>query len=265
MRSFLWIICIGILISSTLKAQEGFQPLSGHNFQEPGYTLLFFGLATELSKDKVLYTTRFELLEAFNQEYTVNEDAVTYPFGCNDGYRVVLQKDKKVLTGFDIRYRCQALVDSSNRYWHYIALGSAVLSNRLDTASMEQITFENLEEARKQLKGILELPEVVGIENPDWQFYDGYFYFRVPNPNKSGRAPFTEWEDVKKKVRSDIRKKYLDERFELELTSYGWGASYPVLLFRLKCKRSLYATFDLYEKSSSGWKDYTPSLTVYKH
>ena len=42
--------------------------------------------------------------------WVFQEEAVQYPFACNDGYTVLLFKDKTVIDHFKIHLRCRAFV-----------------------------------------------------------------------------------------------------------------------------------------------------------
>lgn len=193
--------------------------------------------------------------------YSFDREAVTYPFSCNDGYSVWVNKGLEIVSSYSVKYRCQAFVDGDS-WWHYDGLGSAVVLGELDTARIVEKTYSDLQEARSDLERLKLDNNLIGTDNPEWENHDGYFFFRYPNPNKSGRSPFTEWDVLTEKVIKELTKKHSDEQFIISLHSYGYGGNYPNVLFKVKAKESLYKAFRKYP-ITSGWKDFEPILTTY--
>jgi len=249
------------LVSILGFAQVKHQPLSEFNFNEGGYSLLVFPNHYSDKDDLVYHTSNQDILKALNGQMIVTKEAVTYPFACNDGLNLFLQKRNQIVKTLAIRYRCHALIENGN-YWDYSGLGFAVLLSRMDTAKMVKVNYNNLNDAREDYSKKLTNDSLIVVEEPEWFKYDGYFYLRYPNPNVSGRAPFTEWETLTSKVRKEITDKYSDHKFEVALHYYGHGENYPTVLFKVSAKSDFYSQFEAYP-ITSGWKPFKPELIIY--
>lgn len=234
--------------------------LADYNFSEPGYTLIFH-LPVEDENNYVLYTQRQEQLEAYKKEWVFEKEAATYPFACNDGYNIELQKKHQSLEFFGVRLRCNAFM-ARGEYWD-LPLDISLGQFGLDTARVTTRQFENLRAARANLARLKANPSIIGVSNPEWVVNDGYFHFRYPNPGFSPKSPVIDWNQLTIEVKDQIQQKFPNEDFDLELGYYGYGKNYPEVSFKLSGKESLFSAFNLYPKSDKGWVDFEPKLTVY--
>ena len=245
---------------SQVREELNFAPLKPYNFEERGYALVFIPHRGE----GVLYAEGKEQLNAFKNLWVFDKKAVTYPFACNDGYRVALVKDKDIVNNYYIRMRCRAFVVDSE-YWHLNLASSVISAAGLRRAVVEQSSYKTLEEGRRKLALAQIDPEVIFVERPPWENYEGYFFVRRRNPNFSGRAPFKDWDELLEETKAKIKKQYPKHDFEISLASYGSGKNYPNISFRVYGDKKFFDSFKLYDITDWGWRPFDRiDFKVYK-
>lgn len=259
-----WVKCvwlsIGLVSLNSNPNPQQVAVLSDYDFSESGYVLIFH-LPVGSTNNYVLYAQREEQLEAYKKAWVFEKEAFTYPFACNDGYNIELQKNHQSLEFFGVRFRCKAFI-ARGEYWDLpseVSLGHL----SLDTAKVTLLQYENLEAARAGLTVLKESRSIIGVSHPEWESNDGYFHFRYPNPGLPPKSPAIDWGGLTLEVKDQIQQKFPNEDFDLELTYYGYGKNYPEVGFKLSGKKSLFSAFNLYPKSERGWIDFEPKLTVY--
>lgn len=262
-------LLIGLLCLATLsakgqrKSDRVFEPLKPYDFSEGDYSLIFIPESRQGDEKVAYYTDKEEVLNVCKKVWVFDHEAIVYPFGCLDGYDITLAQKGKSKAGFALRFRCQAFVSGSD-YWHVNVLKTVVLTSLMEKVYGVDTVYENLTEARGALAEARQNAKVVFIPDTDWERYDGYFFFSRPNPNFSGRAPYTEWEDVLKEVQEKIHDEYPDQNFDLTLASHGSGKHYPQITFRIHSKKAFFDQFKSYLVTNWGWREFKPKLSVWK-
>ncbi|MCE7996727.1 MAG: hypothetical protein HEP71_32505 [Roseivirga sp.] len=241
---------------------ERFEPLKHYNFSESGYALLLIPARIRDEKDIVYYTEQQDVLQAYQEIWVFEKEAVTYPFACNDGFRIVLSKNKRTQANYYLRMRCSAFV-SGRDYWHVNKFASLIPTSDMRVAVQSDSIYDDLSTARRALEEARKNAEVVFIDEALWEHYDGYFFISLPNPNFSGRAPFTDWDALLKAVSLKIRSQYSNYVFDINLASYGHGKNYPRVTFRIHSQRGFFEQFDQYPVTEWGWQDLKPRLTLF--
>jgi len=254
-------LTVGLFFLSNRSVSQEVAVLGDYDFSEPGYTLIFHVPSKALPK-YALYTQSQETLVLFKRAWVFDTEAVTYPFGCNDGYNIELQKDHESIEVFGVRIRCKAFI-ARGEYWDLPA-GLPLSYMNLDTAIIAERQYKTLETAREALALIRNNPNIIGVNPPEWKKHDGYFHFRYPNPGYSPKSPAVDWNQLTAEVISLIKEEFPEEDFNLELTYHGYGKNYPEVGFKLSGKKSLFSSFKLYPKSDTGWIDFEPKLTLYQ-
>lgn len=228
-----------------------FRPLEAYDFEDGGYEMVFLP-ELRYKVDSAYYTSDPQVLNRLKMSWQFEEEAMVYPFSCNDGFQVVLLRDNDILEQFEIRFRCQSF-SASNRSYHYTGSGPGLIPglNRVVTIDT---TFHDLVEARTFLNVLKSDESLLFFLPVDWEEFEGMFYFNVPNPNHSGRAPTVAWKDVYDKVNSELEDLYATFSFKLQMASYGYGKHYPHVRFRLVCNKNLFDKFEYYPKTTAQWQ-----------
>ena len=105
--------------------------------------------------------------------------------------------------------------------------------------------------------------KVIYVQPPFWESYEGFFFFDVPNPNHSGKAPTVPREELKAQVRQELDMAYPEQPYTLELSRYGYGKHYPNVGFKLTAHKSFFDGFKLYPIGAWGWRTLPLKLTYY--
>lgn len=241
---------------------ESFEPLKNYDFSESGYALLFIPESVTNAGDTVYYTEQQELLQTYQDFWVFDKEAVSYPFACNDGFRIVLSENKEAQANYYLRMRCNAFVSGSD-YWHINSMAGLVLVSGMNVAVGSDSIYDDILAARRALIEARSNAEVVFIDETMWEHYDGYFFISLANPNVSGRAPFTDWNVLLKDITTKIRNHYPGYDFDIALASYGHGENYPRVTFRIHSQRLFFDQFNQYPVTEWGWRDLKPRLTLY--
>ena len=116
MKKLITLLFSLLLLHSSAYSQraKSYQPLSGYDFHQGGYALLFVGAY----EDTAFFINSVQSLNLLQKAWVLDEEAVTYPFACNDGFRVLLLHDDVAVDQFSIRLRCQAFV-AAGEWWHF--------------------------------------------------------------------------------------------------------------------------------------------------
>lgn len=255
-------LIFGLFFLTLLVRAQGVAVLGDYDLSQKGYTLIFH-IPVKSEAKYVLYTQRQEKLEAYKKTWVFDKEAATYPFACNDGFNIELQKNHQSLEFFGVRLKCNAFI-ARGEYWD-LPLSIAISHINLDTAYTSSRKYETLEAAREGLAIVKQNPYIIGVSQPEWEKNDGYFHFRYPNPAHSPKSPPIDWNQLTAEVKELIKRKFPNEDFCLTLTYYGYGKNYPQVGFKLSGKKTLFSAFDLYPKSDRGWVDFEPELTFYIH
>lgn len=247
------------LLSHVSFAQraKSYEPLLGYDFKGGEYALLFIGAFD----DTAFYVNAPESLIRLQKSWHFDQEAVTYPFACNDGFQVLLLDDDGPVEAFSIRLRCQAFV-GEEEWWHYPGI-SPVLIPEVQALMVKDTVFTSLQQARNALKTLQAENQVVYINPPAWERYEGFFHFNVPNPNHSGKAPTVPWQQLEDEVRQQIDLAYPEQPYQLELSRYGYGQYYPEVGFKLTAHKSYFDQFKLYPISDWGWRPLPLKLTYF--
>jgi len=255
MNARLWIVKFILMfctISVHAQQEKGvFRPLEAYDFEDGGYEMVFLP-ELRYRIDSAYYTSDLRVLNRLKVSWQFEEEATVYPFACNDGFKVVLLRGKDILKRFEIRFRCQSF-SASDRSYHYTGYGPGLIPG-LNRAAAIDTTFHNLMEARTFLNVLKSDASLLFFIPVDWEEFEGMFYFNVPNPNYSGRAPTVAWNDVYDKVRAEIEGLYSTFSFKLQMASYGYGKHYPHVRFRLICNKNLFEKFKYYPKTTAHWQ-----------
>ena len=253
------IILVLSVIQAALVAQTkaSFEPLAGYDFQTGAYALLF----TPVRQDSAFYLTDVQSLSRLQYGWKFTEEAVTYPFACNDGFEILLLEDDIPVNAFSVRLRCEAFV-SGKEWWHFQGVYPAAITG-IQPLAIKDTTYQSLQQAREALVALRQNGKVVYVQPPLWESYEGFFFFDVPNPNQSGKAPTVPWEELEAQVRQDLDMAYPEQPYTLELSRYGYGKHYPNVGFRLTAHKSFFDGFKLYPIGAWGWRPLPLKLTYY--
>lgn len=239
--------------------QNPYEPLAGYDLGKGTYSLLFL----PLGNDSAYYLYEIKSLLNLQKSWRFQEEAVVYPFACNDGYEVSLLESGQVVDQYSIRLRCQAFY-ADHEAWHLSGF-TPVLMPGVQRLSIRDTLFDDLQQARIALNELRSDQGVTWVEPPSWEHFEGFFHFNVPNPNHTGKSPFTPWERVEEQIVQEVTAAFPGTRFQLILHRYGYGKHYPTLGFKLMGRKELFKAFDLYPKSTWGWQPLKLKLTFYKH
>lgn len=260
MKMPLLILIWFILADVCVYAQQApYEPLADYDLEKGTYSLLFLSVRN----DTAYYIDRVESLLNLQKSWSFEEEAVVYPFACTDGYKVLLLDSQQVVDQFSIRLRCQSFTGVDNQSWHLLFSAPALIPGRQVLMTQDTL-FQDLQLARAALEKIRSKKGVTWVLPPIWERFEGYFHFNVPNPNHSGKAPTTPWEEVTAKIERELKAAFPKSTFQLILHRYGYGKHYPTLGFKLTGQKELFDRFDLYPQSSRGWQPLALKLTYYK-
>jgi len=239
------------------------QLLKDYDFDSGGYYIL--GTFSESDKNSLrdslrqFYTNDITELNKFKKDWTFKTPGKMY--ACGYHYNVFVCKQGQILESFSINLNC-AEIATDKGYFYFDSNLLRQFYGKLKLPYTEYYTFSSIQEAREFREKILKDTRLIMSPKPQWTEYEGSFRFTYKCPEAT-KDCLIESDKILESIESEITKKYLDEKFLLEIV----GESRLTLELKITCNKSLSDRFDLYYRDKEGyfgkWDPFDLTLKTY--
>ncbi len=237
-------------ISFQIEIHAQVQLLKKYDFQKGHYYLL--GLAARQDPDLKgtaadtlfnFYSDDKALLNEIRKEWIFKER--NNLLGCGFTYSVLLCRDGKRVSQFDINLECDEIqMDERSVYYFKQEKLTRYLKRFRKEPGMNRKVFTELSAGRKYLDSMRKAKETIYASGGEWERFEGSFDFSYDFINDSERE---EHESVVAAIEQKIKRTYPGEPF----TIFAYGLGPEDMDLRVTCNESLFQKFNLYQRK---WK-----------